>query len=194
MTTRACWAAVLSLVAIAATGGCCNLDYICGIHRSCNSCSQCNSCQTCGSCGQCTQGGCGNSCGNGSCSQCDSCGSCPSCGTCGSGSCGSGTHCSYDWFLNLSWIKGFCHFCKPETFDDCGCGENYFCDWKACPPGPDPCNKCAGYAGCAPCSEHCYQASTRFGSVSWPPHDDGSTVVDGVDSVGQKQKTTTTTQ
>ncbi|HTQ38580.1 MAG TPA: hypothetical protein VMJ32_06105 [Pirellulales bacterium] len=84
------------------------------------------------------------------------------------------------------------HCCNSETFN-CpggGCGESYWCDWKACPPTPDPCNKCGCYSGCAPCSEHCYQASTRFGSVSWPPHDEGMSDGDAV--VGQKSKGTTT--
>jgi hypothetical protein len=194
---------------------CGNNCYDCGSGGcdSCNSCGSCGSSHSCGSYG----GGC-SSCG--SCNSCSSgghvshsCGSCNSCGSCGSGSCGcdscsscgggcdSGCGCDMHklfWPFNCNLLSDLENCCKGgETFD-CpggGCGEKYWCDWKSCPPTPDPCDKCGCYSGGCQCAKPCYQASPRFGSVpmwpAWPPHDDGSSE-GGDDYVGQKTKATST--
>jgi hypothetical protein len=101
------------------------------------------------------------------------------------------------WPFDCSWLSGLsqCHYHAPETFD-CpggGCGEQYFCDWKSCPPTQDPCDKCGCYAGGCQCSKPCYQCTPRFGSVNWPtwPPQDGG-MVDGDVSVSQKPKATVT--
>ncbi len=193
MIKHAFLAAAFSAFAIAVNSGCCSVDRFCGLSTCGNQCGGCDSCSSCGGgCSACSHGcsSCGNDCGSGGCSSCGSCnsGCCGGCNSCGS--CGGGCK---DWFLDCSWLKKCFTWCQPETFNGCGCGEKYWCDWKSCPPTPDPCDKCGGYCGGPPCAVHCYQESPRFGSVIWPPHDDGG-VVDGDNSVGQKPKTSTITQ
>ncbi|HZZ29111.1 MAG TPA: hypothetical protein VFE46_14025 [Pirellulales bacterium] len=94
-----------------------------------------------------------------------------------------------------SWLKSWfsCSNCTGEQYS-CpggGCGEKYWCDWKSCPPTPDPCDHCGGYTGGCACSNHCYQATPRFGSVTWPPHDESGMSGDET-YIGQKSKNTVT--
>jgi hypothetical protein len=190
-------AALMAAICFAASSGCCTVEKCCGMHCGTPCGSDCGNCDTgsCASCGHCGMSSCGTC--NGGCggdSACDTCGGgCDSCNSCGHGV----KDCW--WPLNLSWVHelfGCCKgcyngCCHPETYDcGCGCGEPYWCDWKGCPPTPDPCDSCGCYAGCSPCANRCYQASPRYGSISWPPHDDGG-MVDGEAYVGQKPKATT---
>jgi hypothetical protein len=219
MTKYAFLAVTMAALSVAAAGGCLCIDQCLGMRcsnncydqcgnggcESCNSCSSCNSCDSCNSCGR--SGHMTHSCG--SCSDCgsDSCSSCSGshgCSSCSGGCCdsGCGSGCNHGasdlfWPFNCSFLSSFSHCCSaPETFD-CpggGCGERYWCDWKSCPPTPDPCDHCGCYNGGCQCEKPCYQASPRFGSVpwpAWPPHDD-SGVGDGDSYMGQKPKATTT--
>jgi hypothetical protein len=214
MTKYAYLAATVAVISMAAGSGCLCLDQCLGMRCSNNcydcgncGCDSCNSCGNCGSSGRC--GSCSGCSSCGSCNSCESCGhashgcgscGCDSCSSCGGGCCDSGCGCSemhnLFWPFNCSFLSGLGNCCKGgETFD-CpggGCGEHYWCDWKSCPPTPDPCDKCGCYSSGCQCEKPYYQASPRFGSVpswpAWPPHDDGYV---GDDSVGQKPKATST--
>jgi hypothetical protein len=209
MTKFACLAALMAAFCVTAGGGCIALDECMGMRCGNNCCDQCGSCGDCDSCNSCNSCG---SCGHAahSCDRCSSCGSCNSCGSecgssCSSGCCDSCNSCGdcghgmsdLIWPFNCSLLHCMSQCCKaPETFD-CpggGCGEKYWCDWKSCPPTPDPCDHCGCYTGGCQCEKPCYQASPRFGSIAWPAWPpQGDPGMDGGEGyVGQKSKTTTT--
>ena len=174
MTKHFLLAAAMSLLAACSSGCCCF-----------SNCSGCGGCDSCGSCNGSGCGG-GQSCSlsrifgshGGGCSSCSACdsgcdtcssghgcsscgGGCSSCDSCDSGCCGDCGHGMKDlmWPFNCSWMSGLSHCCKSESFD-CpggGCGEHYWCDWKSCPPTPDPCDHCGCYTGGCQCEKPCYR-------------------------------------